>query len=288
MAAIKPVGTANIGRWSCHYLLVAEDDPEKRISELERQLAEAKENAGQASSVPPPQPPSGWPQASQPQAGAPGQPQAYPPSGPAPQPFPPPPAVGPTGGNLGSWPGQSPSTGWRGQPAFGGRPRRRGRYGWLLVVPVLLLLSVFKHPVLQFVQRTVDHHSAAHHSTASQPAEPLGCDVLTSDIVIPVLGSDAAVTDDSHGLCGYKSARGFAGMSIGEWTLMKPSGSDVRPVSGLGDEAAFSADDLYVRKGTVGVKITLSEGLFTGPVGIDDAKLDNAEEAIAQQVLPKL
>jgi hypothetical protein len=276
-------------------LLVAEDDPEKRISELERQLAEAKESAGQAASFPPPPTPSGWPQAAQPQPGAAGQPQPYPPAGPPPQSFPPPPSVGPTGSNLGSWPGQfqSASTGWQGRPAFGGRPlRRRRHFGWLLLVPLVFGWVFFKAPLLQFIERTAGHHSAAHQSTfqstVAQPAEPKACDVLTSDIVRPILGSDAAVTDYSQGLCGYKSARGYASMSIGDWSSMKPTGSGQRPVPGLGDEAVFSADDLYVRKGTVGVQIMLSNGLFYGGGGDPDAERDLAEKGVAQQVLPKL
>jgi hypothetical protein len=271
-------------------LLVAEDDPEKRISELERQLAEAKENAAQAASFPPPPTPSGWPQAAQPQPGAAGQPQAYPPVGPPPQSFPPPPSAGPTGSNFGSWPGrlQSPSTGWQGRPAFGGRARRRGRhFGWLLLVPLLFGWLFFKHPLLQFIERTVDHHGT-HQSTASHPVGPKACDVLTSDIVKPVLGNDASVAQNSQGSCAYKSSRGYASLSIGDWSLMKPSGSSQRPVPGLGDEAVFSADDLYVRKGTVGVQIMLSNGLFTGGAGDSDAKRDDAEKGVAQQVLPKL
>lgn len=268
---------------------MAEDDPEKRISELERQLAEAKENAGQASSFPPPPTPSGWPQTSPPQPGAAGQPPAYPPAGPPPLSFPPPPSVGPVGDDLRSWPGTpSPSAGWQGRPAFGGRARRRGRhFGWLLVVPLLLLFSVFKHPVIQFVERTVDHHRAAHQSSTSQPVEPKACDVLTPDIVKPVLGDDATVKSNTQGFCAYQSSRGYGSAHIGNWSTMKPSGSD-QVVSGLGDEAVLSADDLYVRKGSVGVEITLSEGLFAGTTGIDDAKLHDAEKAIAQQLLPKL
>jgi hypothetical protein len=157
-----------------------------------------------------------------------------------------------------------------------------------LVVPLVFVWVFFKHPLLQFIQRTVDHHSAGHQSTASHPAGPKACDVLTSDIVSPILGTDAAVTDYSQGLCGYKSARGYASLSIGNWSSMKPSGSSQRPVPGLGDEAVFSADDLFVRKGTVGVQIMLSNGLFTGGAGDPDAERDLAEKSVAQQVLPKL
>lgn len=285
--------TLRVGPWN--HLLVAKDDPEKRISELERQLAEAKGNAGQPASFPPPPTPSGWPQAAQPQPGAAGQPQAYPPAGPPPQSFPPPPSVGPTGSNLGSWPGQfqSASTGWQGRPAFAGRTlRRRRHFGWLLLVPLVFGWVFFKAPLLQFIERTANHHSAAYQSTfqstASHPVGPKACDLLTPDIVKPVLGNDAVVAQNMQGSCAYKSSRGYASVSIGDWSSMKPSGSSQRPVPGLGDEAVFSADDLYVQKGSVGVQIMLSNGLFVGGAGDSDAKRDDAEKAVAQQLLPKL
>jgi hypothetical protein len=82
-------------------------------------------------------------------------------------------------------------------------------------------------------------------------------------------------------------ARGYANVGIGDWSSMKPSGSSQRPVPGLGDEAVFSDDDLYVRRGSVGVQIMLSNGLFSGGAGDSDAKRDDAEKAVAQQVLPK-
>src|SRR5262249_42734347 len=97
------------------------------------------------------------------------------------------------------------------------------------------------------------------------------------------------VANSSQGACGYKSARGFGSLRIGDWSLLKPSaGSSQRPVPGLGDEAVFSADDLYIRKGTVGVQIMLSNGIFSGSGGDADAARDGAEESVAQQVLPKL
>jgi hypothetical protein len=158
-----------------------------------------------------------------------------------------------------------------------------------LVVPLLLLWPIVKEPVLQFVQRTVDRESTAHQSTTGQPAGPKACDLLTPDIVKPVLGADATVTQNRQGFCAYQSPRGFGSAQIASWSMIKPSGSAQRPVSGLGDEAVFSASDLYVRKGSVGLEIDLSAGLFSGGT-LDDseARQGDAEKAIAQQLLPKL
>ena len=286
-----------------NHLLVDENDPERRISELERRLSESQG----VEPAPMPQPQSGWPQAAQPQPGFSPQPQGYPGFGQGPQgypgfgqgpqPFPPPPSVGPTGDQFGSWPSSfpSPSPGWQGAPQFGRRPWRRARYlVWILVVLLLVLWPIVKHPFLGLVERTVDHESTAGQSTAQHPATsalgtPAACKLFTIDLAKPVLGPDAHVTQNTSGICTYTSSQGFGSVEISDWPSTKPSGPDLRPVQGLGDEAVFSNNELYVKKGPAGLKILLSDGPFSPGTSDDfDAKRDDAEKAIAQQMLAKL
>ncbi|MBE1551650.1 hypothetical protein GGC64_005710 [Mycobacterium sp. OAS707] len=279
------------GPWN--HLLVDEDDPEKRISELERRLSDS-----QGVEPPPmPQPQSSWPQAAQPQPGFSSQPQGYPGLGQGPQPFPPPPSVSPTGGQFGSWPSSfpSPTPGYQDAPQFGRRPWQRGRYlVWILVVPLLVLWPIVKNPVMGFVQGTVDHESSAGQSTTQPLARsalgtPAACKLFTIDIAKPVLGPDTHVTQNTSGICMYKSSQGFGSVEISDWPSTKPSGPDLRPVQGLGDEAVFSGDELYVKKGPAGLKISLSDGPFSPGTSDDfEAKRDDAEKAIAQQMLAKL
>jgi hypothetical protein len=233
-----------------------------RIAELERRLAEANE-ARQAPNLGPPPPHHGFAQ----------EPQAF--SAPPPYPGM---AQGPQAFSAPSpYPGD-----WRGRSSFG--RRRRRSFLWLLLLPFLLLWPVVKHPVLNFVQRSVDRES-----TTSVPAVPRACDLLTPDIVKPVLGADATVTQDTRAFCGYTSSSGYGRVEVGSWSRIKPLGFDQRPVSGLGDEALFSASELYVRKGSVGLRIDLAAGLFSGgPAADPETRQDEAEKAIAEQLLPKL
>jgi hypothetical protein len=90
-----------------NHLLANEDDPEKRIAELERRLADAKvEEARQASNFGPLPPQSGVAQGSQPY---PGVAQAYPGVAQQPQVYP----------GVGQGPQQFPATALGGQHAWG-------------------------------------------------------------------------------------------------------------------------------------------------------------------------
>jgi hypothetical protein len=148
-----------------------------------------------------------------------------------------------------------------------------------------ILYASNRRGFLDWVQRTVDRETAASAPTAG-PTAPRACDLLTPDTVKPVLGADAALAQDMPRLCAYRSSTGFASAAVGNWPTINPAGSGQQPVPGLGDEAFFYASDLYVRKGLLGLRISLSRGLFGGPDG--DTKQNEAEQAIAQQLLPKL
>lgn len=267
-----------------------EDDPEKRIAELERRLSEAREaRAASHFGPPPPDPgsaqgpsslpvqPVNWQAAPGAQVSA-----SYPPNSPG---------SSDTGmGNaassrdgLISWPGAS-STRWRRRSSSGRTVRNI-----LFVVPVLMwILYASGSNIRSFrdwVQQTVDRVTAAS-APSTGLAAPNACDLLTPDIVKPVLGSDATNTRNIPPLCSYTSSTGYASAGVGSWSTIKPPLSGQQPVPGLGDEAFSFASDLYVRKGLLGLRITLSRGLFGGPGG--DAKQNQAEQAVAQQLLPKL
>jgi hypothetical protein len=271
-----------------------EDDPEKRIAELERQLAEARAARAPSQFGPPPPDPGLTP-------------------GPQPLPVPPvnwqappgPPvsasypltSPGPSGTDMGN---TAPSRGGRIRwPGASSAYRRRGSSSGrtvrniFFVVPVLLwILYASGSNIRSFtgwVRQTVDRVTATSAPSAGPNAgstAPNACDLLTPDIVKPVLGADATNTQNTPPLCSYTSSTGFASAGVGSWSWIKSQGSGQQPVPGLGDEAFFSASNLYVRKGLLGLRITLSRGLFGGPDG--DAKQGDAEQAIAQQLLPKL
>ncbi|MDT5255811.1 MAG: hypothetical protein QOD10_891, partial [Mycobacterium sp.] len=156
---------------------------------------------------------------------------------------------------------------------------------FVLLAVLAILYASNRRGFLDWVQRTVDRETAASAPTAG-PTAPRACDLLTPDTVKPVLGADAALAQDMPRLCAYRSSTGFASAAVGSWPTINPAGSGQQPVPGLGDEAFFYASDLYVRKGLLGLRISLSRGLFGGPDG--DTKQNEAEQAIAQQLLPKL
>jgi hypothetical protein len=157
------------------------------------------------------------------------------------------------------------------------------------VVPVLLWILYASgsniHSFRDWVQQTVDRVTATS-APSTGLAAPNACELLTPDIIKPVLGGDATNTQNIPALCSYTSSTGYASAGVGSWSTIKPPLSGRQPVPGLGDEACSFASDLYVRKGLLGLRITLSKGLFRGPDA--DTKQIQGEQAVAQQLLPKL
>jgi hypothetical protein len=246
-----------------------QDDPEKRIAELERQLAEAqaaaRRNEGppviSASAGPNPPPPPGFP----------------PPTG-----FPPPPAAFPP---PGAYP--APPANWPSALPLG---KRRKRRKWLSVpLFVLVVLFVLGKPIVlpavqRLVQQSVDHEGPF---ATADPSVPKACDVLTQDMARSVAGTNAAVSESTvlsphETLCRYTGANGSVRAQVGSWSLIKPSYPDQQSVPDIGDEAFIAAETLFVRKGDLGFELLVDVS------GNTSEARHAAERTIGAQMVSKL
>ena len=125
---------------------------------------------------------------------------------------------------------------------------------------------------------------------------PKACDVLTIDVVKPYIGDDAAKSREAQPnpretQCQYTSSTGAINVMVGEWSVIKPIGSDEQPVGGIGDEAWISPTGLAVKKGSHGIEINamLASGEFSGAAADElQAKEADAEKALAGQLVPKI
>jgi hypothetical protein len=173
--------------------------------------------------------------------------------------------------------------------ATGGRTLRRA------VLWSLFALVVLAGPLIGLAG-FLAHHASSHGSgssavttwtTPAPPPPPNACDLLTPDIVQPFLGSDAKISQNTQPnpqetLCVLTGSNGILDVAVGRWSMIKPIWSDLRPVPGLGDQASLSDMGLYVKKGPLGFKVHAT-GRTAG-----QSEEDEAEKAIAQQLLPKL
>jgi hypothetical protein len=122
---------------------------------------------------------------------------------------------------------------------------------------------------------------------------PNACQVLTTDLVTPVIGSDAALSRSAQPnphetQCQYKSSTGAVDLELGDWSVVNPmTPPDTKSVAGLGDEAYVSTMGLVVRKGEHGfnLDISLAFGDFNGSAADD---LEAREAAAEQDLAPKL
>ena len=121
---------------------------------------------------------------------------------------------------------------------------------------------------------------------------PNACQVLTLDLVTPVIGDDAAQSiaaqpnpRETH--CQYKGSNGWIDAMVGEWSVIHlASDPDEQSVSGIGDQAYISSEGLKVRKGAHGMEINVV--LTSGDSDTQENRQQQAEKDLAAKMLPKL
>lgn len=131
--------------------------------------------------------------------------------------------------------------------------------------------------------------------TGSGPTTaPNACDVLTADLAIPVIGTDATVSrraqpNPHETQCQYKSASGAIDVMVGDWSFIKDQAIDPqrRSVPGIGDEATVSAMGLVAKKGDHGISVdvSLAFGTFEGDAATN---LQDQEAQAEKDLAPKL
>jgi hypothetical protein len=122
------------------------------------------------------------------------------------------------------------------------------------------------------------------------------CQVLTSDLVTPVIGDDAKQTRDAQPnphetQCQFTSSSAAINVMVGDWSVIKPIDSQEQTVSGIGDEAYISPLGLAVRKGSRGFALdaSLAFGDFNGTAADSlQAKQDQVEKGLAPKLLAKI
>ena len=122
------------------------------------------------------------------------------------------------------------------------------------------------------------------------------CQVLTSDLVTPVIGDDAKQARDAQPnphetQCQFTSSTGAINVMVGDWSVIKPIDSQEQRVSGIGDEAYISPLGLAVRKGSRGfdLDVSLAFGDFNGSAADSlQAKQDQAEKDLAPKLLARI
>jgi hypothetical protein len=118
---------------------------------------------------------------------------------------------------------------------------------------------------------------------------PTACQVLTGDVVTPVIGEDAKQTRDAQPnpnetQCQFTSSTAAINLMVGDWSVIKPIDSQEQTVSGIGDEAYISPLGLAVRKGShrFALDASLAFGDFNGSAADSlQAKQDQAEKDLA-------
>jgi hypothetical protein len=121
---------------------------------------------------------------------------------------------------------------------------------------------------------------------------PNACQVLTLDLVTPVIGDDASQSisaqpnpRETH--CQYKGSNGWIDAMVGEWSVIHlVSEPGEQSVSGIGDQAYISSEGLSVRKGSHGFQVNVV--LTSGDSSTQDDRQQQAEKDLAAKMLPKL
>lgn len=153
---------------------------------------------------------------------------------------------------------------------------------------------LFRAPTLVFIA------AAIVATTAGCPSMGLGkgtdaphaCQVLTLDLVKPVIGDNAtksieAQPNPRETHCQYKGSDGWIDALVGEWSVIHlVSEPKEQSVSGLGDAAYSSFSGLKVRKGKHGMEIKVV--LTSGDSSTQDDRQLQAEKDLATKMLPKL
>ena len=141
-----------------------------------------------------------------------------------------------------------------------------------------------------------------HTSTAAAPAGPQfvsgpnACDVLDDAAAKQLLGDAAKLTRKAQpnphmSQCQYTSPNGAISIMVGDWKMIHTANPQDKPIAGLGDEAYDTPGLLVVRKGEVGmsVSVIVSSGEFWGKAADNMlAQISAAQKKVAAALLPKL
>lgn len=144
--------------------------------------------------------------------------------------------------------------------------------------------------------------SEPKHAAAVVPAGPHfvsgpnACDVLDDAAAKQLLGDGAkllrkAQPNPHMSQCQYSSPNGQISLMVGDWKMIHTSNPQDKAIAGLGDEAYDTSGMLVVRKGEVGmsVSVIVSSGEFWGKAA-DDAlsQMSAARMKVATALVPKL
>jgi hypothetical protein len=91
--------------------------------------------------------------------------------------------------------------------------------------------------------------------------------------------------------CQYSSPNGQITIMVGDWKMIHTANPQDKAITGLGDEAYETPGMLVVRKGEVGmsVSVIVSSGEFWGKAADDTrSQMSAAEKKVAVALLPKL
>ena len=109
---------------------------------------------------------------------------------------------------------------------------------------------------------------------------PNACDVLDDAAAKQLLGDAAKQTRKAQpnpymSQCQYTSPNGVITIMVGDWKMIYTSSPQDKAIAGLGDEAYDTPGELVVRKGEVGmsVSVIVSSGEYWGKEA-DDAGAD--------------
>jgi hypothetical protein len=126
---------------------------------------------------------------------------------------------------------------------------------------------------------------------------PKACDVLTLDGAKKLLGPSATLSRSAQPnvmetQCQYRSANGTLTLMTGSWAgIESMKSSDDKPLTGLGDEASEGFTGVTVRKGVIGMNVSmiLMSGDFWGKAAdSEEARTHAAEEKVAAELVTRL
>jgi hypothetical protein len=137
-------------------------------------------------------------------------------------------------------------------------------------------------------------HAAA--TGAEFVSGPNACDVLDDAAAKQLLGDAAKQTrkaqlNPSMTQCQYASPNGSISIVVGDWKMVHTPNPQDKPIAGLGDEAYDTPGLLVVRKGQVGmsVSVIVASGEFWGKAADDMlAQTSAAQKKVAAALVPKL
>jgi hypothetical protein len=127
---------------------------------------------------------------------------------------------------------------------------------------LVLVISACGHSSSSAGQSQANAILAAAAQSVMPTAVPEACQILDDEIAKKWLGNDAAVSLQAHPNphmthCQYRGSKGVIDVMAGSWSFLHGPTSGTKPVPGLGDEAYVGFTGLQVRKGNVGIQISV-------------------------------